>query len=102
MKFYRLYYVMVTFRGTVYCPDPEASMHIDLSIKSVLQRNLAKSLCKQFSAASRYSYIRQKYYKYSFFPLAIAQWNALPETVACLPDLDSFKVSVSKLQHSRP
>ena len=42
------------------------------------------------------------YYKYSFFPLAIVQWNALPETVACLPDLDSFKVAVSKLQHIRP
>ena len=42
------------------------------------------------------------YYKYSFFPLAIVQWNALPETVACLPDLDSFKVAVSKLQQIRP
>ena len=30
------------------------------------------------------------YYKYSF-PLAIVQWNALPETVACLPDLDSSR-----------
>ena len=37
-----------------------------------------------------------------FFPLAIFQWNALPETVACLPDLESFKVEVSKLQHTRP
>ena len=42
------------------------------------------------------------YYKYSFFPLAIVQWNALPETVACLPNIDSFKVAVSKLQHTRP
>ena len=42
------------------------------------------------------------YYKYSFFPLAIVQWNALPADVACLPDLDSFKVAVSKLQHPRP
>ena len=25
-----------------------------------------------------------KYYKYSFFPLAIVQWNALPENVVCL------------------
>ena len=33
------------------------------------------------------------YCKYSFFRLAIVQWNALPETVACLPDLDSFKVA---------
>ena len=42
------------------------------------------------------------YYKYSFFPLAIVQWNALPEAVASLPDLDLFKVAVSKLQHTRP
>ena len=41
-------------------------------------------------------------YKHSFFPLAIVMWNALPETVACLPDLESFKVAVSKLQHTRP
>ena len=42
------------------------------------------------------------YYKYSFFPLAIVQWNALPEAVASLPDLDLFKVAVNKLQHTRP
>ena len=42
------------------------------------------------------------YYKYSFFPLAIVQRNALPADVACLPDLESFKVAVSKLQHPRP
>ena len=42
------------------------------------------------------------YYKYSFFPLAIVQWNALPADVACLPDIESFKVAVSKLQHPRP
>ena len=42
----------------------------------------------------------QNYYKYSFFPLAIVQWNALPEAVVSLQDLDSFKVAVSKLQHS--
>ena len=42
------------------------------------------------------------YYKYSFFPLAIVQWNALLENVACMYDLDSFKVAVGKLQHSRP
>ena len=27
------------------------------------------------------------YYKYSFFPLAIVQWNALPQSVACLQSL---------------
>ena len=30
------------------------------------------------------------YYKYSFFPLAIVQWNALPQSIACLQSLESF------------
>ena len=30
------------------------------------------------------------YYKYSFFPLAIVQWNALPESFVCLQSLDAF------------
>ena len=42
------------------------------------------------------------YYKFSFFPLAIVQWNSLPESVACLQSLDAFKAAVCKLQHSRP
>ena len=42
------------------------------------------------------------YYKYSFFPLDIVRWNALPEIVVCSPDLESFKVAVCGLQHSRP
>lgn len=42
------------------------------------------------------------FYKYSFYPLAIVQWNALPQNVACLPTLDSFKAAVGRLQHSRP
>ena len=42
------------------------------------------------------------YYKYSFFPLAVVQWNALPESVVCLPSLEAFKAAVSRLQHSRP
>ena len=44
----------------------------------------------------------KNYYKYSFYPLAIVQWNALPVDFASLSGLVSFKVSVSKLQHSRP
>ena len=42
------------------------------------------------------------YYKYSFYHLAIVQWNALPEWVVCLPTLDAFKEAVGKLHHSRP
>ena len=42
------------------------------------------------------------YYKYSFFPLAIVQWNTLPQSVACSQSLEVFKTAVCKLQHSRP
>ena len=42
------------------------------------------------------------YYKYSFFPLAIVQWNALPQSVASSQSLEVFKTAVFKLQHSRP
>ena len=42
------------------------------------------------------------YYKFSFLPLAIVQWNYLPESFACLQSLDAFKAAVCKLQHSRP
>ena len=42
------------------------------------------------------------YYKISFFPLAIVQWNSLPKSVVCLESLDAFKAAVCKQQHSRP
>ena len=42
------------------------------------------------------------FYKFSFFPLSIVQWNALPESIACLQSLDAFKAAVCELQHSRP
>ena len=57
------------------------------------------------SMTFRQLHTSKDYYKHSFFPLfplAIVQWNALHETVACLPNLESFKVAVSKLQHTRP
>ena len=38
-------------------------------------------------------------YKYSSSPLAIVQWNALPENVVTSPSLDSFKAAVGELQH---
>ena len=44
----------------------------------------------------------KNYYKYSFFPLAIVQWNVLLEPVVSLQVLESFKLEVCKLQHSRP
>ena len=41
-------------------------------------------------------------YKYSFFPLAIVQWNALPESVVISSSLDSFKADIGELQHPKP
>lgn len=41
-------------------------------------------------------------YKYSFFPLAIAQWNTLPENFVTSPSLDLFKAVVGELQHPKP
>ena len=43
-----------------------------------------------------------EYYKHSFFPLAVVQWNALPKSVVCLPSLEAFKAAVWGLHHSRP
>ena len=54
------------------------------------------------SMTFRQVYTSRDYYKYSFFPLAIVQWNSLPEAVACLQNLEAFKAAVYKLQHSRP
>ena len=42
------------------------------------------------------------YYKYSFYPLAIVQWNRLPENVALLPTFESFKRAVCMISHPMP
>ena len=42
------------------------------------------------------------YYKYSFFPLAIVQWNKLPTQVVISTDLNSFRSTVCTLHHSMP
>ena len=47
--------------------------------------------------AFRQSHLVADYYKYSFFPLAIVQWNRLPSSIALLPDIDSFRLVVSSL-----
>ena len=41
-------------------------------------------------------------YKYSFFPLAVVQWNALPANVVVSPSLEVFKAAVRELQHPKP
>ncbi|MCG7878558.1 MAG: reverse transcriptase family protein [Candidatus Thiodiazotropha endolucinida] len=42
------------------------------------------------------------YYKYSFFPLAIVQWNVLPEYAVVSPGPEPFKTAVGELQHPKP
>lgn len=42
------------------------------------------------------------YYKYSFFPLAIVQWSALPAVAVMSPTLNSFKTAITALQHPKP
>ena len=42
------------------------------------------------------------YYKYSFFPLAIVQWNKILTQVAISTDLNSFRSHVCTLHHSVP
>ena len=54
------------------------------------------------SMTFRQVYTSRDYYKYSFFPLAIVQWNSLQESVASLQNLEAFKYTVCKLQHSCP
>ena len=41
-------------------------------------------------------------YKYSFFPLAIVQWNALPNYAVVSPGLEAFKTAVGELRHPIP
>ncbi|MCG8078312.1 MAG: reverse transcriptase family protein, partial [Candidatus Thiodiazotropha taylori] len=45
---------------------------------------------------------RKDFYKYSFFPLSIVQWNDLPESAVSSPSLDIFKAEIGKLQHAKP
>lgn len=52
--------------------------------------------------AYRQIFSRTDYYKYSFYPLTVVQWNYLPASVATLTDLDSFKRAVSQVYHSKP
>ena len=42
------------------------------------------------------------YYKYSFYPLSIVQWNRLPAHIALLSTFDSFKRAVCTVSHPMP
>ena len=45
---------------------------------------------------------RVDYYKYSFYPLAIVQWNRLPSKIALLSTLEPFKRAVCMISHPMP
>ena len=40
---------------------------------------------------------RTNYHKYSFFPTAICLWNALPQNISAIDDLDDFKDAVRSM-----
>ena len=80
--FYRVVY------GLVAIPMPE---YIQPNIR-VSRYCHSMAFCQVHTSAD--------YYKYSFYPLAIVQWNDPPEWVVCLPTLDAFKEAVGKLHHS--
>ena len=82
-----LFYKMVLGIVAVSLPDYVQSTH--------------RVSCYCHSMTFHQTHTNRNYYKYSFFPLAIVHWNALPESVVSLQDLEAFKVTVSKLQHSR-
>ena len=42
------------------------------------------------------------YFKYSYFPLTIVQWNALPPDIPLCPTVDSFKEAVCSIEHMSP
>ena len=76
--------------GLVAVPQPDYIQH-------------SKRICRYcHSLAFRQVSTSTDHYKYSFFPLAIVQWKALPQSVACLQSLEVFKTTVCKLQHSHP
>ena len=54
------------------------------------------------SMSFKQNHTRVDYYKYSFFPLTLVQWNSLPADVALLQEFDVFKLAVSQLQHTKP
>ena len=42
------------------------------------------------------------FYKYSFYPRTIIEWNALPQNIAEAPSLASFKHSLRPAAHPDP
>ena len=84
-----LFYKIV--HGLVAVPLPPYVVHTQVFTRLSASHLLA---CRQIHTVA-------DYYKYSF-PLPIVQWNRLPPSTALLPDIDSFRLAVSSLTHSKP
>ena len=75
-----------------YVAEPLTSYFIHLSRASSTSHPLAY---RQIPATTNY-------YKYTFIPLTVVQWNKLPISVTTLTDLDSFIRAVCQVCHSKP
>ena len=75
----------IVYAGLVAIPMPEY-----IEAKTRFSRNCHSMKFRQVHTS-------RNFYKYSLFPQAIVQWNALPESVVCL---DAFKQAVGRLHHS--
>ena len=87
----RLYLFYKIVHGLVAVPLPPYVVHTQVFTKHSASH----------PQAFRQIHTVADYYKYSFFPLAIVQWNRLPPSIALLPDIDSFRLAVSSLTHSK-
>ena len=88
----RLYLFYKIVHSLVAVPLPSYVVHSQVSTRH----------SKSYPLAFRQIHTVAHYYKYSFFPLAIVQWNRLPPSIALLQDIDSFRLAVSGLTYSMP
>ena len=82
--FYKIVYGLVAIPHPSYFEHPEVHT---LHMHSLSYRQIHTSVY---------------YYKYSFFPICIVVWNKLPADRVLVPDLDSFKIGVSEINHTHP
>ena len=80
--FYKIFYGLVAIPLPSYFEHPEVYTR---HMHSLSYRQIHTSVC---------------YYKYSFFTVSIVLWNKLPADLFLVPDLDSFKTGVSKINHT--
>ena len=85
-----LFYKIV--HGLVAVPLPPSVVHTQ-----VFTRHLASH-----PLAFRQIHTVADYRKYAYFPLATIQLNRLPPSIALLADIDSFRLALSSLTHSKP